>query len=76
MSRPARALRDDMTEVLEALNRYLDGCHYGDLEKLRSAVATVSRTPQVDSHEAVAFVRAAGAWYFDATGVSEAECWP
>lgn len=42
MSRLAGALRDDTAEVLQVLIRYLEGCHYGDLEKLKSVVATPS----------------------------------
>ncbi len=42
MSRLAGALCDDTTEVLQVLIRYLEGCHYGDLEKLNSVVATSS----------------------------------
>jgi len=45
MSWPANVLRDDTTEVLQVLMRYLEGCHYGDLEKLRSAVATSTARP-------------------------------
>lgn len=41
----AGALRDDTTEVLQVLIRYLEGCHYGDLEKLRSVLTTSTEKP-------------------------------